>query len=729
RVDNASYMYEFMNKYTAADKPAENVMSDNVDESALLAKHLNMSKLYLSMIEVPTEYKVTYQSGAGNLIDSIDYLEDVNGNYSLDYVFELTDNSEAKVDSIAYKVQLFIDTDADGRYDASEELDGLRVRSLDSGADVDVDKLETGVRYTVSRQLPDGYSGMVPWKLLVTKVSDDKTNVHTSEVGYTAVPSDGVTTINVLQINATGGLNLTNNTKFQALFKNVKEKMNYDIKITTITVREYLEAYDNFKPSKANATEKEKYTEFYNTYFQTGGEPYDMLILGFKDMYDDITSEGATRAIKMFIESGRSVLFSHDTTSFVNASKDDYNAGDYWGYYLNQYIRSIVGMDRFGITEDDLSFLKDDTKGDLTLASDADLTNDTEDDTYKSIIEELNKDIAYNYNKDRKTANVKVHGYSNISLVRNTANSDYRKNVVYETKQSNVNSVTQVNKGQITSYPYDLNVGDGLSKSVTSGSYQMINLDKMGVAETHSQYYQLDMQLDKTSDNKSDIVVWYTLADGMYDATPNDVRNNYYIYSVGNVMYTGMGHSDGLTWDEAKLFANTIIASYQAGKKDPTIAIVESEEDKATIQQYAYRTFDIEMDMVDNEDQEIYFYVNDNNIINGKKTINVHYYIEADGSEASAVAHAEGETTIDLEPIDSKNITQGADTVTSNKVYKLKLSADWVNKILGNKAKGELKIYIGAQTELDYDYERETENTSEVFASVTIKRREMFDLD
>ncbi len=731
-VDNSSYLYEFMN----GSIEEKNVMNDDLNESSLLATYLNMSKLYLSMVTVPTEYKVTYQDNNKNLIDSIDYLTDANGKYSLDYTFELADNSEAKIDTIAYEVKLFIDTDADGRYDASEELDGLQVRNVENGEEVDCDELETGVRYTVTRQLPDGYVGMIPWKLLVSQVSKEATTVHDSEIGYTAVPSDEVTKINVLQIAANGySLDLSTNSKFKQLFKNVEDKMNYEINIQTVTVEEYLQNYNQY--TKPSGDTSEKYESFYNTYFQYNGEPYDMLILGFKDMYDDITSEGATKAIKLFIESGRSVLFSHDTTSFVNANQSTYTAGDYWGYYLNQYIRSTVGMDRYGITEDGLSFLKNDTKGSWDTSADVDTTNTSTKDTYKSLITAANKDIAYNPKQAQKTANEKVHGYSNISLLQVAANDKSQKDIYYTNSTTRVNSVTQTNKGQITSYPFDLNSTsvEGSRKAAgNNGGYQMKELETLNVATTHCQYYQLDMQLDKTSDNESDIVVWYCLGDGMYDAMPNDVRNNYYIYSVGNVMYTGMGHYESkdalenLTWGEAQLFVNTIMASYNAGKKDPTIAIVESEEDKGTIQQYAYRTYDIDMDMVDSDPQEVYFYVNDNNIINGTKTIKVQYYVEAETEAAGTEMMALDDSTINLVPIAGDKI-EAEKTVDSNKVYKAVLNADWVNKLLASKTDGSLTIYIGAQTTLDYDYDREDETTGEVFTSITIKRREMFDLD
>jgi hypothetical protein len=78
-----------------------------------------------------------------------------------------------------------------------------------------------------------------------------------------------------------------------------------------------------------------------------------------------------------------------------------------------------------------------------------------------------------------------------------------------------------------------------------------------------------------------DIVVWYCL-DGTSDfyKTDNDVRNNYYIYNRGNITYSGVGHSGGLSDDERKLFVNTMIAAYSAGTV-PTEPVITN-KDKST---------------------------------------------------------------------------------------------------------------------------------------------------
>lgn len=757
-IDNSSYLYQFMSRYTSIE-PKANVMSDNLDDSALLATYLNMPKLYLSLVSSPIEYAVNYNSNG--YIDNVQYLEEVSGKYTLEYIFELADNAEAKIDTVAYEARIFIDTNADGRYDSSEELDGLTIREYETGTEVQYNRLETGVRYTLARELPSGYVGMIPWKLEITQVSTTNSSqgmnegvvaVHTSATGYTAVPSKDTTTIRILQIrSANGGLDLRDNATFKNLFQNVEQKMNYNIIIGpdeahdgsgSVTAAGYVSDYNKFiSDNRLTDGTEAAYTAFYDYYFQN----YDMVMIGFIDMFDDISSEGATKALKMFIDSGRSVLFSHDTTSFVNTNKTIYNKSghtDYWGYYLNQYIRSTVGMDRYGVTEQSLEFLKTMNGTDWTITS----SGSGNVNQYKTAIDTANKDFAYTPKSAQGMITSEVHGYSNGNLVMQNLNTTQYEDVMYTDNTSRVTSISQVNKGQITTYPYDINIDDSAvaNTSITTvngTNYQTMDLETMTVKTTHSQYYQLDLNLDKTGDSESDIVVWYCLADGMYDAVPNDVRNNYYIYSAGNIMYTGMGHSgNSVSLDEAKLFVNTMIASFNAGKKDPTIAIVKDADNKGVIKQYSYRTYDTEFGMIDQEDEVIHFYVNDTNIISGTKIIGVKYYIPVTQAEyitGTSIADkkhlytttTEGNNTIYLEEIDPKYIVSSQSTVDSNVIGSLTLNHELFDEAFAGGTTGSIKIYMGAQTTLDYDSTRADEQTAVVFTNITIKARDLFNLD
>lgn len=151
---------------------------------------------------------------------------------------------------------------------------------------------------------------------------------------------------------------------------------------------------------------------------------------------------------------------------------------------------------------------------------------------------------------------------------------------------NNKNALTdyakRTNKGQITTYPFE--IGENLI-----------------VAPTHGQYYQLNME-------DPELTVWYTLEDPktisnvdingykvekternlngsegfglMYGITPGNVAENYYIYSKGNIYYSGVGHrgtSNGKNEYERKLFVNVLIAAYRPKVMPPEIELTGSD--------------------------------------------------------------------------------------------------------------------------------------------------------
>ena len=127
------------------------------------------------------------------------------------------------------------------------------------------------------------------------------------------------------------------------------------------------------------------------------------------------------------------------------------------------------------------------------------------------------------------------------------------------------NKVYRLNKGQITQYPF--NIPEVLS-----------------ISDTHGQWYQLCME-------DPELTVWYTMEDDgnpaygtatdtkkqIYGVTPHDAANNYYIYSKGNIFYTGVGHKAIGGRPERELFVNTLIAAYRPQTEKPEILITNSD--------------------------------------------------------------------------------------------------------------------------------------------------------
>ena len=88
----------------------------------------------------------------------------------------------------------------------------------------------------------------------------------------------------------------------------------------------------------------------------------------------------------------------------------------------------------------------------------------------------------------------------------------WKANAALKNMLQTTNTVTQVNKGQITTYPFNVNTA-----AFTGSRYAAGGVDnKMTVSETHMQYDQLNM-------NPADIVVWYCLGGGSTTSLSTDL--------------------------------------------------------------------------------------------------------------------------------------------------------------------------------------------------------------
>lgn len=137
-------------------------------------------------------------------------------------------------------------------------------------------------------------------------------------------------------------------------------------------------------------------------------------------------------------------------------------------------------------------------------------------------------------------------------------------------KTKTTQKLSKLNTGEITSYPYAID-------------------SEISVAETHAQYFALDME---SQINGSEPVVWYTLDggdDNYFTLSGQDAVNNYYIYSAGNVTYTSAGHSDmdeKGTQAEMELFVNTFVRAILAGNSAPQVTYTDAVLDD-TVKEYS----------------------------------------------------------------------------------------------------------------------------------------------
>ncbi|MCH5255820.1 MAG: DUF5057 domain-containing protein, partial [Lachnospiraceae bacterium] len=788
-IDNSSYLYEFVQ--TALDKDYKNFFAySDLDEngSELFKFYLNRAKA--SLVNFKTNGFKSSELGSGSgtnaNINDVTYIyPNVVGRYTLQYEFTIQNEGAASMDT-RYYCKLYIDVNADGKFSEYEEVTDIVMLNKNTGGIVSSNELYAGIPYTITREVPTGYKGLLPWKVEVCQINNS--NIYASQQGYTKLNGLDKEILKICQItrNSTAIIDLSWEIETEGTYYNILVyggdyngvhypgiTNDFELDVTTISVNEY-----------------EQYIADNSDYL----DEFNMLILGFSDMYDDFTGDantGAMGAIVEFINSGKSVLFAHDTTSFFNnpivdgtqmgwTQRDSTNAtSDLIGITndtrfaaaLNKYVRPLVGMDRYGVLSSPIVkrgvALKDGQGGW------GDLVNSKKDVAYKPKSgrkESVPEAQGYTYTtitaKDKRgwdqsganyndsyldfnksnlfTSNTPGYGAMVDPVFRNEYTSQrfdvcYYNNSLNDRGEMNTKNngevnaahVTQVNQGQITEYPYKIE-------------------PEFEVGATHSQYYQLDYTADDDGDGQSDLVVWYCLGgrtsgdaaktNTIYSQSPNDVRNNYYIYNKGNITYTGMGHSaqydQKYTFEEAKLFINTMIASYQAGVKPPSITILESGLPESAQLTTMYRYYDEVNDILltdatsTDSYEKVYFTVRDLNFVKGSRMIEAHAYYHIDGEGGSEVITVDGEE-IAVTPL--SELIHRVDTdefigpypLNSGDIYYILVPKDVMKR-----CENGLDIYLEARSTITTNTTIENVYTTDkVYAKLRVLRAYLFELD
>lgn len=646
KIDRNSYLYQVLESV----KNARNVMSvtEVQKNPERLMEYLTLSKPMLEMLEQPTVYEDGAASDGDETSAPTAMTANADGEYFLNYEFVIHNPTDATPATTTYHCQLYVDINADGRYEAGEELKDIQIFENNVLLKPDAAQqyaLFADHTYELKRQVPTEMVGIIPWRIVVTK--NGASQIHTSATNYTriAAKENEKQTIRVLQIDvkehqAKGCINLETNQTYQTLFAQLQD---FDV------VREYVPCTDSisYQGQDLQLDDPDLSAQTLCDAFNQ----YDMLIIGFDDMYDGVKTKAFADAIIKYIDMGKSILFTHDTTSIVNVSDEVSNRGTVlggirnpWGYYFNTIIRDKVGMDLYGITS-----VQPEIKA--LMRQGTPLT-----EAQKAQVQNAGYRIAYAPNGTETVP--EIQGYTNFSLLYFSSRAGWQwggdKQMVTRTTK-----VSQVNTGQITTYPFN------------------INQDNLTVAKTHHQYYEVNLESD-------DIVVWYCLApqsngnDGRaYREIQNDTRNQYYIYSKGNVTYSGVGHSiSSVPEEEAKLFINTMIASYRASLQVPSVKITSDSNGKTEItdQYYTSENWGAQGELIDLQQYPLYFSIIDPNLTTAKKTLQVSaFYTVNTIQDGENPAAAENQKQIPMQ------LEKGTNGYTAGKVEKILLNLSGAN--------------------------------------------------
>lgn len=738
RVDGASWYYQFVKEALKYDNTV--TWTEAAKENKLNSFYVDLAKPKIQFAEngkppQPKRLNEEAQEGQG-------FIE----NNELKYVFTIENDSDAAPAVSTYNCKLYLDLNFDGNLSENESQDsyititdssGKALSQVSYGEGDQRYELKLGEQYTVTRKIPAEYYKLITWKLVIS--NNTNSNIYTSETGYSKQKNTGTAQeIKALQITPDtvyngATWNLDEKGNFQTALKAVEAEGDFTFQIDRITVNGYEE-----KGKNAYSYLKD----------------YQILIIGFSDVYQNISNDqGQVDAIKQYIRSGRSVIFSHDTTSYLSYNYNDvdktikadaagtktysvYNDGwlnsrnPSWGISLNSILRSVVGMDRYGITADET------LSGGQTISSLIKKGQELNSgDTIQSIVK-YTGDAAYKSGNTKKdTTYAQTQGFT-YGVLENTSIGDQK-----------TSKATKVNTGAITEYPYKI-------------------ADTLNIAQTHGQYYQLALEQDwdnnGRSDGETDIVVWYCLSDSIYAKSPNDARNNYFYYSRGNVIYTGTGHSSAENSQaEIQLFINSIVAAANVAQASPDVNFVKTLNPTAETETAHYYMTDQSKWVQDEantleKDMELYINVKDYNMVSAdlseedkeKQEMTLQFYIE-DEKNGSVLS---GEDILQDSSLANKkvtDITSAVGTLTDYDGGSLTVSADGKFHTKNNNAYAltipQIEQYL-RQTEADgtQDYRESCKvyvkvsstvylygepKTSTVWASVDLKQRQLFDLD
>lgn len=664
-IDNSSRMYELVDfAIKWRDNPSnkqKNVIFEKADEK-LNANDLNslITNINLPKPEIKLEERHLEKD-----IDIPGRTTDYSriNNRTLEINFKLL-NKGFENDKVKFKLSLYVDSNSDGKFSGTREIINPRYYTVLKDNAIHKGKLTSSKTswYKITYKLPQYYVGIVPWKIRIESVDGNGLNRYTSATGFGYVQNAGAAKkINILQIKSSdnvqshynenykgdytrykfnnlfyynyrdtagnlltfkdpsirynnwigeGTFDMADNALFKELLDEVKNTGDFDITIKSVSPETLIYWYNDWRMKNPDKRPVE--------YFDSTAIKYDMIVMGFGDSYTLPNVNNCLEPIQDWANSGKPILYTHDCTSQVN-----YRGTSSWNYDLNRMIRGLVGLDRYGVlnnwplrvgtgADKNNTVTKFEKTKYPTIAA-----NTSDNSVTSSRLFEIAKENAERNNKDikdiayepgsKKTKIVKeVQGFTNGSLVylsgNESTNAQFKFAKGYVRSERHTNRVEQINKGQITTYPFKIE-------------------KELEVAKTHYQPYQIDFNEDDDEDGESDLIVWYTLASresmknnpaSEYNLAPRDVRNNYYIYTKGNITYSGVGHDKVTGREEMKLYVNTLIAAYKAAMVPPSIEFKETGDPDATEKTVSYISYDVSSDannngVVTGDKEKVYF--------------------------------------------------------------------------------------------------------------------------
>jgi hypothetical protein len=566
-------MYSFL-KDNKASQNEDGSYTDGIFVSSQVAgidtRVRNKKSRKMTISNSPKEYDGTLSS----------YLPK-NGDYGvLDFQVIVPDTEN-------YRYRIYVDKDRNSKCEAfadAKKNEVVRERDL------------TETTTNIHLEVNDSWVGFIQWKIEVFDKHNE--NIRVTKVGCSAIPAgENKNIIKALEItpdNSNYGnedMRTGSNSPWDQLFSEV---VDFDITVNRVKMSDFQNLFKDIRDENNNKVKfkfnmgKEIFLDEEhpadsnpNTTVLTnleskliGGLPlseYNMIIIGFQDEYgktDVSNANGAAEYLFYYAQKNEkscSILFTHDLTCYYNSKS--------YGYTANTMLREIMGMSVYGGLSDRLYTDRANFREDLAANLEG----------YKTL----------SGAKYSKTVRNEIQGYTTFCGLKKLGAGGYKAtglggsqyyylinepngrfvDTTYGGQSSGgdnnqSNWTLRLNKGQITQYPFQIP-------------------EKLKVASTHCQYFALNME-------DPEVTCWYTIeyppqlgknenkntsaTDGkglVMAVDPQNASNNYYIYSKGNIYYSGVGHTDlgDSKTDEMRLFVNTLIAAYRPQFYAPEVEV------------------------------------------------------------------------------------------------------------------------------------------------------------
>lgn len=353
----------------------------------------------------------------------------------------------------------------------------------------------------------------------VVVVANEDSNRNSSKFGQVDYKSS-ISEVNVLQIapNTETTIDISSDTDLVA--KKLKFLDNYNFKLKTVTIEEFESWYDPSKEGMEFDTSNIISDQLIN---------YDVIIFGTSKEYPVINNNhGALDNVLAHLNRDKSVIFTNSVLDEKHTYPNDETKESY------DTFRKLAGMNRY------------DSDKDQPIKLNETSTVTTTGFTYGF----LNHNIA-------SGSIFSMYNFSGVTTSGREA---------FETTY-----ITKINTGHVTEYPYEI---DEVEFVQNAGGYEVDkSLEQLTTAKTFYGSYQLDLE------DTSNVIGYYALgnndanARNMYSTSPNDIRNNYYLYKNNRVWYSGIGYAtlSASNTEEAELFVNTIVGAYNNAKKTPSV--------------------------------------------------------------------------------------------------------------------------------------------------------------